>query len=380
MEKHLPKIVGSWLAGTYDRDRVVSRAAIDGITSFLDNEKKIIMFWTRCQLQILVYAQEAINETPQTLSDERTMTAEDLQAKYFRVVGSSISLVVNLLVKLDPNEIAKNQDKYNEFLSNNQKLWTLAACQDSFVRRAVFQLLEVCLDKQHSIVEADLKIISHAFISEALRASQSSSALQLVQALINLTSRYPYAWTTAYKGKKAPLTRLRKFIESGSQGGPAAYWQSLKVLFEALPLEVLPVDVDLSLEFLVSFRNGIGNREEPRSNAQEAWNSYFETSMLLSVRFKESGVKGRLFQEALYPVFEQYLHPSTENAKWSVGNNGLSKAYKVCAASDDVELQKSFADEWERHGSEFIQRINTSLPEQSKDYHKSQSAVLSEGQ
>jgi len=318
-----------------------------------------------------------MNETPQSLSDERTMTPEDLLAKYFRVVGSSMSLVVNLLEKLSLNDIVRNQDKYNDFLSNNKKLWAFASCEDSFVRRTTFQLLEVCLDKQQSIVKADLDIISQAFILEALRVSQSSSALQLLQALAKLTSQYPIVWTSAYKGGKPPMSRLRHFVEKGSQGGPVTYWQSLKSLLKLLPPEVLPSDAASSLEFLNSFRNGIGSREEPRSNVEEAWNSYFETVTVLADKFTDSATKARVYQNALYPVFEQYLHPSTENSKWSVGNNlsALSKAYEICVSSFDA-----FSTEWDRLATDFIKRLTTSLPEQSKDYHKSQSAVLAESQ
>jgi hypothetical protein len=381
MEKHIPKIVASWLAGTYDRDRAVARAANDGIKSFLDHEDKVVMFRKRCQVQILDFAQEAINETPQTLSDERSMNADDVQAKYFRVVGSSISLVVNLLVKLSQDDIRKHHDKYEEFLTTNKKLWALAACEDAFVRRTTDQLLIVCLDKQHDIIERDLELVSHAFIAEALRASQASSAFQLLQALEKLTSTFPHAWTSAYKAKKSPLSRLRHFVEKGSQGGPPGYWQALRSLLSLLPTGVLPSDIDASLEFLKTFRDGISHREEPRSNAAEGWSSYFEVARILVGNLPDSTTQGRFFQESTYPLFEQYLHPTTENSRWSVGNNtaALAKAYVVCASAKDSSLQQSFADEWTRLADDFISRIVTSMPEQSKDYPKSQAAVAAEG-
>jgi hypothetical protein len=381
MEKHIPKIVGSWLAGAYDRDRIVAKAATDGIYNFLDTENRRLMFWKRCQVQILDYAQEAINETPQTLSDERTLSADDIQAKYLRVVGSSISLIVNLLTKLGSEDISKHQDKYEEFLATNEKLWALAACEDAFVRRTTDQLLIVALDKQRDIIETDLEIVSRAFIAEALRASQTNSAFQLLQALENLTSHFPQSWTSAYKGKKPPLSRLRHFVERGSQGGPPEYWLALRSVLLLLPAGVLPSDIDDSLEFLRSFRDGIGNREEPKSNAAEGWSSYFEVTRILVGKLPDSTVRGRLFRESIYPVFEQYLHPTAKNSRWTIGNNttALVKAYIVCGSAKDPVLQQSFADEWTRLAEDFISRLLTSLPEQSKDYHKSQSAVAAEG-
>ena len=381
MEKHIPKIVGAWLAGTYDRDRAVARAATDGIQLFLDTDDKVAMFWKRCQAQILAYSQEAINETPETLSDERTMSADDVQAKYFRVIGSSISLVLNLLAKLSRDDILKHQDKYEQFLAKNKSLWALATCEDAFVRRTMDQLLIVCLDKQHEIIEDDLELVSHAFITQALRSSQSSSAFQLLLALGKLTSKFPHAWISAYKGKKSPLSRLLHFVEKGSQGGPPEYWQSLRSLLLLLPVGVLPTDLDASLEFSKAYRDGINSREEPRNNAAEGWSSYFEIAKMLVGNLSDPSGQVKFFQGAIYPVFEQYLHSTTQNAAWSIGSNtvALVKAYNVCASAKDVELQKSFLDEWNRLADILVSQILTSLPEQSKDYHKSQTAVAAEG-
>ena len=380
MEKFVPKIVGSWLAGTYDRDRAVSRAAQDGVSSFLDTESKVVTFWKRCQTQILDYAQETINETPQTLSDERTMSPDDVEAIYYRVIGSSISLVLNLLVKLGVDDILKHREKYNDFLSNNKKIWALASCADSFVRRTVDQLLYICVDKQPAIIEADLDLISHGYIAEALKSSQSSSAFQLVNALRKVTSKFPHIWTTAYKGKKSVTSRLCHFVEKGSQGGPGTFWQSLTGLLSILPTEALPPDVDTSLNLLKAFRDGIGNRDEPRNNGPEAWSNYLEVVELLAGRLNDAKIQSKVYQEAIYPLFEQYLRPTTEHLKWSSGNSTaiLAKAYSICGSSEGPEAEESFSIEWQRLADGIILRLNTSLPEQSKDYHKSQTAVVAE--
>ncbi|KAH8592873.1 hypothetical protein B0O99DRAFT_547891 [Bisporella sp. PMI_857] len=380
MEKHIPKVVGSWLAGTYDRDKAVSRAASDGVASFLDNQKKVLILWTRCQVQILDYALEALNETPQSLSDERITTAEDMKSKYYRVIGSSLSLVLNLLDKLGPGDIAKHQDKYQEFLTNTKRLWEFVSCEDAFVRRTISQLLEMCLGKQVSTIEKDLPIISHAFVSEALRSSQTSSALQVVQALVKLTSRFPQVWTSQYKERRPPISRLRHFVERGSQSGPPSFWVSLKTLLTILPEGVLPTDVESSLEFLKAFRTGISRREEARTNALDAWNSYFETVVAIAGGIIDPSGHQKLFGESIYPIFGQYLYPTPENSQWNIGTNAaaLSKALGICSSSKNEESQISFSKEWNLLADNFIIRLNTSLPEQSKDYNKSQTSVSAE--
>ncbi len=71
MEQYMPGVAPTWLAGTLDRDRVVSKAAKDGLTSILDTDDKVQKFWKTLQPQILEYARSALDETPQSLCGDR---------------------------------------------------------------------------------------------------------------------------------------------------------------------------------------------------------------------------------------------------------------------------------------------------------------------
>lgn len=97
----MPKLVGAWLAGLYDNDRPVAKAARDSFTRVFPTEEKMRAIWKVYHSPILEYTQDAIlRETVQTLSDERTVSPDDAEAKYARVVGSSISVITHLLGKL----------------------------------------------------------------------------------------------------------------------------------------------------------------------------------------------------------------------------------------------------------------------------------------
>lgn len=379
MEKYIPSIVGAWLSGTYDRDRPVARAANDGITSFLDTEEKVLSFWRRCQPQILAYAQEAIKETPQTLSDERNISSDDVQAKYDRVTGDSMSLVVNLLIKLDDNHIQKHQEAYDTFLSGNKTLWGFITSNDAFLRRTTAQLLSICLDKQSQIIEGDLGIISHAFISEGLHSTQNSSSLLFLQALNKLTQKFPAVWSTAYKGKKSSLERFRQFVEKGSQGGPSEYWQILTSLIKNLPESVLPKDLGGAVGLLKSYRHGISNREETRTNAPVAWAGYLEVVRQLRSGLSNTSDLEQLLPVTVFPVFQQFLRPAQEQSSWSIGNSvSLAKAFTMCCLSERSQHQHSLEKEWQRLTELLTTDMLTSLPEQSKDHVKSQTAVIAE--
>ncbi|KAG4026242.1 hypothetical protein MFRU_043g00460 [Monilinia fructicola] len=380
MEKYIPKIVGSWLAGTYDRDRAVARSAIDGLTSFLDTDAKMNLFWKRCQNEILDYAEEALNETPHTLSDERSVPIEDANEKYFRVNSASVSLLVNLLAKLSNDDILKYQERYEKVIFGNKKLWTLSSCEDASARKSTDKLLVLCLEKQTQLVENNLETISRAFISKALRSSQSTSALQLLQTLQKLTTKFPEVWTSAYKGKHSATDDLKSFIRKGSQGSSPAYWQTLRALVAILPISVLPQESDSILEFLEAFRKSVNQREETKANASEAWLAYEETSNIC-IGYLSGSQQTEVVQKSIYPVFEHYLHPSSNTSEWLIRSDTPSSTLSsfVSTLGKNANFRQSLDDEWQRLAQEFITRIQTSMPEQSKDYSSSQDAVIAEG-
>ncbi|KAJ8061848.1 hypothetical protein OCU04_009640 [Sclerotinia nivalis] len=380
MERYIPKIVGSWLAGTYDRDRAVARSATDGLTSFLDTDAKMNMFWNRCQNEILDYAEEALNETPYTLSDERSVPTEDANEKYFRVNSASVSLLASLLAKLSNDDIFKYQDRYEKVIFSNKKLWTLASCEDASARKSTDKLLLLCLEKQTQLVENNLVTISRAFISKALRSPQPTSALQLLQTLHQLTKQFPQVWTSAYKGKHSATDDLKSFIRRGSQGSSPVYWQTLRALVAILPIAVLPQESDSVLGFLEVFRRSINQREENKANSHEAWLAYGQTSNIC-IGNLSSSQHMEVTQKSTYPVFEHYLHPSSNTSEWLIRSNipSTTISFFISTLGKNSNLQPSFAEEWQKLAQGFITRIQTSMPEQSKEHSSSQDAVIAEG-
>ncbi|KFY29928.1 hypothetical protein V494_08368, partial [Pseudogymnoascus sp. VKM F-4513 (FW-928)] len=380
MEKFIPNIVGAWLAGTYDRDRPVSKAAADGLNAFLDTEEKILLFWRRCQVQILEFAQEAILETPETLSDERTVNADESQAKFDRVVGASLSLGINLLTKLSKQDIKKHEEEYRKFITGNRILWGFIASKDSFVRRTTAQLVLVCLEKQPEFIEEDLETIGTTLIDAGLRSPQLSSSLAFTHALGKLTAIFPTVWTSSYKGKKAPVSRLRRFVEKGSQLGPADYWKALNSLLAHLPEGVLPTDLTGSTDFLKSLGDGISIRDEPRLNIPTAWICYVNTVRQLQKQLADPKEQSQLLVATVFPLFEHFIRPTPEGNRWATSNStaALAKAFHLCAASEARQEDAPLSEEWNRLAETVITGIQTSLPEQSKDFEKSQSSVASE--
>ena len=94
----MPTIVSAWLAGQYDNDKSVGRAAQESFKRVFATEEKMKNVWKVYQSSILEYTRDVIlKESDYTLSDERTTSPDDASAKYSGVAGAAVVMVTNLL-------------------------------------------------------------------------------------------------------------------------------------------------------------------------------------------------------------------------------------------------------------------------------------------
>jgi E3 ubiquitin-protein ligase listerin len=82
----------------HDSDKLVMRAAKDAFGRSFASDEKQRNVWRVFQAPVLEYCSETIfRETARTLCDERTTSPDDAEAKYARVIGSTISIVVDAI-------------------------------------------------------------------------------------------------------------------------------------------------------------------------------------------------------------------------------------------------------------------------------------------
>lgn len=94
----MPSIIGAWLAGIYDNDKSVSRAAQESFKLVFPSEEKYKGVWRIYQADIVQYGENVImNESPNTLSDERTTSPDDANAKYYRTLAAVLMMITNLI-------------------------------------------------------------------------------------------------------------------------------------------------------------------------------------------------------------------------------------------------------------------------------------------
>lgn len=376
MVKHMPRIAGPWLAGAQDSDRAAARAAQDALKHVFNTPEKLQNLGKAFQQPILEHCRDALlNETVQTLSDERSVSAADAQATYSRVVATSIAVISNLLSDLAPEEVAKQQETY-EGIVGESKIWELASYkEDVVVRRSIHRFLRTCLAKQKSTVEANLSTISEAYISKALPHDQTGSSYDFILALVELTNAFPQAWTTSYTSKKPANKRLMGCMKRGSQAGPAEFWTNAWILFSKLPTEILPQKYSEAEELLNAVHDGVCQKDD-RFNASAAWYTYFKLLDLVQNTASLSEEEHEeLLNKMAMPAIAQYLRPSSNTSDWLIP--GAKPAWNVSKAGFCRRLPSVLEKRWPEYAASLIEDIRTSLPEQSKDFEKSQAHVAS---
>lgn len=221
-------------------------------------------------------------------------------------------------------------------------------------------------------MKTNLVTISKAYLSSSLNSDQVGSALDYVEALVQLTSGHPTVWTVHYKSKTPVDRRLCQFLKKGSQSGPREFWNQLVHLFKAMPTEVLPKDAADAAELLSALHTGVSGKDESRLGLESAFNAYLEVATTTAASLPKEDQR-KLAEELVLPLITQYLRPNPDNTLWNLPQSSivlLAKAVKL------GPMPTILQEKWPDYTKQLVNDIRTSAPEQSKDYERSQNALI----
>ncbi|KAG2415147.1 hypothetical protein HFD88_006338 [Aspergillus terreus] len=362
----------------------VQRAALESFTRVFSTEEKRSGVWKIYQSSILDFVDDVIlQQTPQTLSDERTVKPDDAEAKYARVVATAL-LLFNRIIGTSTHQDLEKDLPTVETILNSKSLWTLSYHEDPFVRKSLYILLRSAVAKEPE--ELEWKLISGALIGKCLHASQLGSSAELSETLLQVTSARPQLWTEDYSGKTSSSRRLLQYIQKGSQGGTSSFWPNLYQLLQIIPVQTLAnldpeksgkngITLSAATSLMGSFQDGLNSRDEPRQNRAVAWKAYIDTGMWL-VSLLPADVGVQLFRERLSPIVAQYVKPEQDQPQWTLppaSAETICTDYLATLAMHNhgIELENV----WKQLSSDMSEAVKLSSPEQSKDFSSSQDAV-----
>ncbi|KAK4545073.1 hypothetical protein LTR36_003624 [Oleoguttula mirabilis] len=374
--KHLPRIAGPWLAGGYDSDRAAAKAAQESLALVFPTADKVTALRKTFHGSLLEYCKDAVlYETVQTLSDERTVTPDDAQGTYARVVATSSAVITSLLSELSSGELSKQHHSYEELFAST-KLWEFVNHTDAAVRRSLHRLVQTALSKQPDLIESHLGAISNAYINKGLPSDQTGSAADFVNTLDALSASFPTIWTDDYSSKKSAVSRLKQFLKHGSRSGSSDFWERTSRLFAKIPSAVLPTTFEEAKDLLCAARDGVTRKEE-RFSASVAWPAYFTLVAAISAGMQD-GDREKLLDSCVMPIIRQYLQPSPVNADWAI--TGAKAALLVARAAGVSQTVALLEREWPQLADQLVETARVSQPQQSKDFDRSQMHVASTGE
>ncbi|KIV95004.1 hypothetical protein PV10_02712 [Exophiala mesophila] len=382
----LPKVIGPWLSGIYDSDRAVARAAQESIAASFPTEDKRKALVKVYRDALIQYAEDAIlTQTPQTLSDERSTTPEDAEAKFVRAAGTAILMLNHTIVTNVSSSSTGASSPASDLLQpilTNKKLWEKSYHPDPFLRRALYSLATTCISLLPDSL--DWPVLSTCIVGKALHSSQLGSSSQLSELLISLTTVRPQIWTTDYTSKTSSLKRLLQYLRSGSQHGSASFWSNNAQLLRKIPVQVwnggIPeakVDLENARALLEAIKSGIIDSDEPRHNLEAAWSMYGQTVFWVVDLLLESSPKQDLLQTSVLPIIVAYISGDAQQPLWPVPSSAAPRlSASILLHILDRQLTDLFEDTWLQLSQSLISSMRLSLPESSKEFRTSQDAVI----
>lgn len=251
--KYLKDTIGIWLSGLYDTDRSTSKICKESIyIAFGSNIEKISNLWKIFTIQILNYSNQVLTyETKDTLSDERFCSNDESEAKYLRVLQSSILLVVNTLNEI--NSIDMLNDNIINLLKNifNQKsLYDSFSSKDFNLKKSTYMSFKSLISSKHLdlIIDRNIfKSLSKAMIKGIKFDSKinpllySNTIIVILDTLVCVTSYDALLWINTKKSDEKLLSLLRL----GSLNSEPIYYDIVFKLLKILPSEILKFDDSL---------------------------------------------------------------------------------------------------------------------------------------
>ncbi|RMZ89542.1 hypothetical protein DV736_g3226, partial [Chaetothyriales sp. CBS 134916] len=376
---YLRSAIGPWLSGLFDNDRVVERAAKEALELVFPTPEKRHMLWKKYRDSLLSHAEDAILvQTANSLSDERSTSKDEAQAKYSRVVGSAMLLLTHFIQVHERDHTAREIADKLEPMIANKKLWEFAYYADPYLRKSCCTLVMACAQTYEA--EMNWSVVSSSFLSNGLSADQLGSSGLYIEALLTLTRIRPTIWTSEYHSKQPVSKKLIKFLSKGSQHGPEFYWRCVDVLVKHVPKETLTsTGTRFTLEDAVAIasalREGLSSQEEPRLNLSAAWACYVDLCFWLQEQLAEAQTQESFLRSHACPVVAMYVDPTSSSVLLPPASS-LELVASIMLKLAKYDLDSIFTDTWNNLTDSLVTKMKLSLPASSEDFKSSQNAIV----
>ncbi|KAF9305638.1 hypothetical protein BGZ74_009482 [Mortierella antarctica] len=319
---YLKEVVAAWIGTFFDPTRDVARVALEAFKSaFPDNKREQVIAF--CLQDVVYYISEVLlNRTPETLSDPRFNTKEEMDTRYARVAASSL-YTIGYIIDLSPEALNKGADDIGPLLDDS-RLWAFMSHVNPGVRRAGYSMLRTMTSKAPTLIKDRLAIISKQFLPAVFNDKDITTHGDLWDSLLVFTKAFPESWTIP-ADKKPTMTLFFSFLKHAGFGSTTVTYRSILPLISTWADESVlgknGTGFPFVKDFFENFWRGIESSNMDRDPGATGLflEAYIECLVYFIVRFGKSETT-KQGQDAVFDAFitliKQYL-TSTDGSKIS---------------------------------------------------------------
>uniref|UniRef100_I3JAZ1 E3 ubiquitin-protein ligase listerin n=1 Tax=Oreochromis niloticus TaxID=8128 RepID=I3JAZ1_ORENI len=313
----LKSLMGHWILSQCDTYTPAASAAFQAFQAAFSPAKQpeAISF---CKDEILNVLQDVLlKETADTLSDSH-LTEEEREAKYVRMLTSSLLGVKRLLFLLLQDDRAALETGLAH-LVNSGKFWKYGKHKTPQVRGAFFEMVCALCEFTPGLVQAEAARLCPAVLL-SIDDTDPVVLPPVWEAVLHVVSTIPDCWTHV-NAKKGFLPKLWALLKEGGKGMAKALHPNLMPLLSKLPPEVTDPKMDFFTMFFTTFAQGLSSERAVTSPSESA---AIVTSFVECLRYcilqnaedveDQGKIRTMLTSQQLLPLLENALrNPSLQN-------------------------------------------------------------------
>ncbi|CAJ1063926.1 E3 ubiquitin-protein ligase listerin [Xyrichtys novacula] len=263
----LKSLMGHWILSQCDPYTPAASAACQAFQAAFSPAKQpeALSF---CKDEILNVLQDVLlKETADTLSDPQSVTAEERETKYVRMLTSSLLGVKRLLSLLLPDDRTALEERLANLVSSG-KFWKYSKHKTPQVRGAFFEMVCALCEFTPGLVQAEAARLCPAVLL-SIDDTDPVVLPPVWEAVLHVVSMIPDCWTHV-SAKKGFLPKLWTLLKEGGKGMAKALHPNLMPFLSKLPQEVTDPTLDFYTTFFSSVMQGLSSERAATSPSESA--------------------------------------------------------------------------------------------------------------
>lgn len=363
----LKSLMGHWILSQCDTYTPAASAACQAFQAAFSPSKQpeALSF---CKDEMLNVLQDVLlKETADTLSDPQSVTEEEREGKYVRMLTSSLLGVKRLLSLLLPSDRTALEERLTHLL-NSGKFWKYCKHKTPQVRGAFFEMVCALCEYTPDLVQAEAARLCPAVLL-SIDDTDPIVLPPVWEAVLHVVSTIPDCWTHV-NAKKGFLPKLWALLKEGGKGMAKSLHPNLMPLLSKLPQQVTDPTLDFLTTFFSSLIQGLSSERAATSPSESA---VIVTSVVECLRYcilqnaeeeeEQKKIRTILISQQLLPLLEKALgNPSLQNGPLFFSVTEMLVSWEKRAglqgeeeATDNRDVfQELLADFWEGLGLIFV--------------------------